>query len=480
MQEPLISADEAIRIKTLRELNLLDTPCEDHFDRLARITQHLFGVPMVLISLIDSDRQWLKSAIGVDIRETPRSVSFCGHTILEKEILVVNDTRLDHRFADNPLVINAPHIRFYAGRPICATNGKALGTLCVIDRQPRHLDPSEARLMNNLAELVEKEINLPDLKTLNDRLMRSEQELIESLTQLRSVERHERARNKSLELMSRGYPLHEVLYSIVFEIEQHSRHAIACIELANPVDGEGSRFWANRKSENGQAGVWLCRSEAITSSNGELLGRLTTVRPDPGKVRHSDRRLIEESATLASIAVERDLTDRMIWKQANYDSLTGLPNRNLLRERLGREINKARRHNLQLGLMFIDLDHLKQVNDTLGHHKGDELLAQVGARLKTGMRDSDTVARLGGDEFTVVVVELDQISDVEQVAEKVLSELAGAFRLGQESVYLSASIGIAFYPDHGEDMESLIKSADQAMYDAKNSGRNRFVIANDS
>ncbi len=130
--------------------------------------------------------------------------------------------------------------------------------------------------------------------------------------------------------------------------------------------------------------------------------------------------------------------------------------------------------------MFIDLDHLKQVNDTLGHHKEDELLAQVGARLNACMRDSDTIARLGGDEFTVVVVELMQADDVERVAAKVLEELASEFRLGQESVYLSASIGIAFYPDHGEDIDSLIKSADRAMYDAKNSGRNRFVIANDS
>ena len=152
MQEPLLPVDEAIRIKTLRELNLLDTPAEERFDRLARITQHIFDVPSVLITLIDSDRQWLKSAIGVEIRETPRSISFCGHTILERNILVVSDTHLDHRFSDNPLVINAPHIRFYAGRPICATNGKALGTLCLVDSKPRHLEPDEASLLNDLAE----------------------------------------------------------------------------------------------------------------------------------------------------------------------------------------------------------------------------------------------------------------------------------------------------------------------------------------
>ena len=480
MQEPLLPADEAIRIKTLRGLNLLDTPAEERFDRLARLAQHLFGVPIVLISLIDSDRQWLKSAIGVEIQETPRSISFCGHTILERNIMLVSDTHLDHRFADNPLVLNAPHIRFYAGRPICASNGKTMGTLCLIDSKPRHLDPSEARLLNDLAQLAEKEINLPDLQTLNQRLLRSERELLESLAQLRKAERHERARNKSLELMSRGHPLHEVLQSIAFEIERHSPDITACIEISSQANKKVMQFWGREQPQAAHPGVWICHSQAITSSNGEALGRLTAVRLDPGKPAKSDHVLIEESAILASIAVERDQSDRMIWKQANYDGLTGLPNRNLLRERLGQEINKARRQHLPLGLLFIDLDHLKLINDTLGHQRGDELLAQVGARLNNCMRDSDTVARLGGDEFTVIVVEVNHVDDVGQVAAKILEALSVEFRLGQESVYISASIGIAFYPIHGEDMDSLIRSADRAMYDAKNSGRNRFEIAKDS
>ena len=125
MQEPAIPVDEAFRISTLHDLNLLDTPSEDRFDRLTRISQRLFKVPMALISLIDSDRQWFKSAAGLNISETPRSVSFCGHTILEQQIFIVNDTHLDHRFADNPLVTNAPHIRFYAGRPLIAANGQS-------------------------------------------------------------------------------------------------------------------------------------------------------------------------------------------------------------------------------------------------------------------------------------------------------------------------------------------------------------------
>ena len=479
MQEPGFPANETYRLSTLQGLNLLDTPAEERFDRLARIAKRLFNVPIVLIVLIDSDRQWFKSAIGVDINETPRSVSFCGHTILEDQISIVNDAHLDHRFVDNPMVTDAPHIRFYAGRPINAANGEPIGTLCIADDKPRQFSQTDIRLMNDMVELVEKETNFPDLKILNNRLMRSEQDLLDSLLQLRNNERHERSRNKSLELISRGYPLHEVLNSIVSEIENCNPHTIARIDL-DIVNNESEQQHQAQHDEPARKremkNYW---SEPIKSANGELLGHLTVVAIQLENSSNTKPQFLEESAILASIAMERDQADQMIWKQANYDSLTGLPNRNLLRERLGQELNKARRHRLQLALLFIDLDHFKQINDTLGHDKGDELLAQIGSRLNRCMRDSDTVARLGGDEFTVIAVELNNEEDVKRVASKIIEELSREFKLGAESAYLSASVGIAFYPDHGDDMDELIRSADRAMYEAKNSGRNRFIIYSD-
>ena len=479
MQEPEFPANEAYRLSTLRGLNLLDTPAEERFDRLTRIAKRLFNVPIVMIVLIDSDRQWFKSAIGLEAKETPRSISFCGHTILDDQILILNDTHLDHRFADNPLVTGSPHVRFYAGRPIKAANGEPVGTLCIADDKPRQFEPTDIRLMNDLVELVEKEANFPDLKILNSRLMRSEEDLLDSLRQLRNNERHERSRNISLELISRGYPLHEVLNSIVSETESCNPNTIARIDLG----AHNNDSAAGDKSKNAdparKSEIQNYWSEPITSTNGELLGHLTVVAIQRENSSNVIPQFLGESAILASIAIERDQSDQMIWKQANYDSLTGLPNRNLLRERLGQELNKARRHRLQLALLFIDLDHFKQINDTLGHDKGDELLAQVGSRLSGCMRDSDTVARLGGDEFTVIAVELSSDEDVKRIADKVIEELSREFKLGQESAYLSASVGIAFFPDHGDDMDELIRSADRAMYQAKNSGRNRCIIYSD-
>lgn len=476
MQEPGIPADEGYRLDTLHQLNLLDTPAEERFDRLTRIAKHLFDVPIVLVSLVDSERQWFKSAVGMDIEEAPRSTSFCGHVILEDEVFIVKDTHLDQRFTDNPFVIGPPYVRFYAGKPISAANGQLVGTLCVLDDKPRAFPPEDVHLLEDLTEMVEKETNLSDLKTLNHRLLQSEQELLESLTQLREAERHQRARNKSLEMISRGYPLYEVLNSIAVEIEQCNPDVIACIEVLDQATGEPVRYWGHRARPPAHSEPGNCWTESIISASGQSLGRLSILQPDSIADDQPEPKMIGLSANLASIAIERDQADRMIWKQANYDSLTGLPNRNLMRERLEQELLKAYRHQLDLGLLFVDLDHFKEVNDTLGHEKGDELLALVGNRLNKCVRESDTVARLGGDEFTIIAVELGNPKNVERIAETVLAELAREFKLDQESVYLSASIGIAFYPDHGEDMDSLIRCADRAMYGAKNRGKNRFFI----
>ena len=134
MQSPDFPPDEAFRLRTLTSLSILDTPAEERFDRLTRLAQRLFNVPIALVSLIDSNRQWFKSCQGLDVRETPRDVSFCAHAILGNDLLVVPDAAADARFADNPLVTGEPFIRFYAGCPLKAPNGSLLGTLCVIDR----------------------------------------------------------------------------------------------------------------------------------------------------------------------------------------------------------------------------------------------------------------------------------------------------------------------------------------------------------
>lgn len=149
--------DELLRLQTLRNLKLLDTDPEERFDRVTRLAKRLFNTKIALVSLVDSERQWFKSRQGLDATETGRDVSFCGHAILDDEVLVVNDAHIDERFSDNPLVTGDPRIRFYAGCPVSAPNGKKVGTLCVIDDEKREMNAEDLKLLRELAGMVEEE-----------------------------------------------------------------------------------------------------------------------------------------------------------------------------------------------------------------------------------------------------------------------------------------------------------------------------------
>lgn len=168
MLKPAYPIDEATRLDTLRSLNILDSSPEERFDRLTRLAKRLFNVPIALISLVDSDRQWFKSCQGLEASQTPRDVSFCGHAILNDDILMVPDAALDERFHDNPLVTGDPRIRFYAGCPLTVPNGSKLGTLCLIDREPRMLDTDDRKLLRDLARMAEQEIAAVQLATMDE------------------------------------------------------------------------------------------------------------------------------------------------------------------------------------------------------------------------------------------------------------------------------------------------------------------------
>ena len=163
-----ISLEEQFRLETLRTLYLLDTSPEERFDLITRIAIRLFGVPIALVSLVDESRQWFKSSVGLDVKETPRNISFCSHAILSNEGLIISDALQDERFADNPLVLNEPCIRFYAGCPIKAPNGLNIGTLCLIDRQPRNFSDEDIATLKDLAYMVEREIAIVQMATQDE------------------------------------------------------------------------------------------------------------------------------------------------------------------------------------------------------------------------------------------------------------------------------------------------------------------------
>jgi diguanylate cyclase (GGDEF)-like protein len=150
-----IPANESARLESLRHMLLSSSPNEASLDRVTRAARRIFGTPITLISLVDHDRLWFKSCIGLTVRETPRGISFCGHAILEDEPLIVEDTLCDPRFADNPLVTADPKIRFYAGRALRNSENFPIGALCIMDREPRRLTQEERRILDDLGQWAE-------------------------------------------------------------------------------------------------------------------------------------------------------------------------------------------------------------------------------------------------------------------------------------------------------------------------------------
>ncbi|MDO9141264.1 MAG: EAL domain-containing protein, partial [Methylobacter sp.] len=223
-----------------------------------------------------------------------------------------------------------------------------------------------------------------------------------------------------------------------------------------------------------ESGAVACWSEPIFSSSKQLLGVVILYVNQDGAPDEADLIQLVQASHLSSIAIERKRFEQQMYRQASYDQLTGLPNRRLFGNRLREEIALAERGGYSLAMLFIDLDHFKEVNDTLGHESGDDLLMEAAQRIRLCVRESDTVARWGGDEFVVILPKVDETVPQDRVAQALVDMMARPFKLGEHNAYVSASIGIAGYPHDADNAEVLIGCADQAMYAAKSMGRNCF------
>jgi diguanylate cyclase (GGDEF)-like protein/PAS domain S-box-containing protein len=224
------------------------------------------------------------------------------------------------------------------------------------------------------------------------------------------------------------------------------------------------QMWRQLKSSGKWQGeIWDKRKD------GEVCPRWLTINT----IRNKDSSAHRYVAIFSDTSKKKQ-SEELIWRQANFDTLTGLPNRNMFRNRLELELKKSNHAELQLGLLLLDLDLFKEVNDTLGHDVGDILLQQATRRINECVGEADTVARLGGDEFAVILPEIAKTSYIEDITDKLIIQLAKPYTIGNEVIHVSASIGITLYPNDTTNIDVLLKNADQAMYVAKKKGRNRF------
>jgi diguanylate cyclase (GGDEF)-like protein len=321
-------AEESARLAALRSYCVLDTGREARFDDLTGLAANICETPVSLVSLVDNHRLFFKSAHGIDAREVPYPDFFCGHAIRRRDIFVVPDALEDPRFAQHPLVVDAPRVRSYAGVPLVSPQDYVLGTLCVIDFVPRKLDPKQIETLRILARQV------------------------------------------------------------------------------------------------------MCQLELNL--------------------------------------------------KAMRDPLTGLYNRRQLEEGLHREILRARRGGTSVGVMVIDVDHFKRVNDTLGHEAGDCALRGIADELAGCVREEDIACRAGGEEFVIILPGTGRTT-LRSRADAVRRRIERArVSAGEGTLKLTVSIGLASFPAYGDTGQSVLRAADVALYKAKAAGRNRVTMCTPS
>ena len=501
--------NEHERLSALKRLAIVDTPVEARFDRLTHLACRVFNCKFAFISFVDEHRQWFKSSANIAITETPIHEALCTHTIEQSQPLVIPNTLEDKRFRENPHVVGEPHFRFYAGVRLLF-EGHAVGTLCVLDNEPMQLSQSQIEQLQGFGELVESELNKKEYNDLSEQLE-------EYQFKLEQTQKITRVRSAILEKVVNAESLHTVLHDIVYAIEAEYKEQICSVLLLengrlkkgaapslpdfynDAIDGveigEGvgscgntaatneptivedistHPYWSAWKGVAASAGVAACWSQPIQGANGEVIGTFAIYHREKAIPTTEERVLIKQFAHIASIAIERDLANRVIWRQANFDSLTGLPNRNLMLDHLQLAMKTADRENEKVAVVFLDLDNFKDVNDALGHDVGDKLLVECAIRIKSCLRADDTVSRLGGDEFVIILNGIRGLSSIENVVQKILSEIIKPYTLEFERIHTSASMGITLYPEDATDVKDLLKNADQAMYGAKAQGKNSY------
>ncbi|MEX1827201.1 diguanylate cyclase [Luteibacter sp. CQ10] len=465
--------DEAQRLERLHALAVLDTAPEPLFDAIARIASMVTGTPMALISLVDRDRQWFKANLGLEgMEETPRDIAFCSHAIRGNDLLEVGDAVLDERFADNPLVEDAPNVRFYAGMPIALDEGSGIGTLCVLDHVPRELDPRQREILTLLgritglaltqrADALDRSASLAR-EVAMERGLRHTQTRAQANEELRrvigSLENSERRFRQlfhySLGLIcthdldgtllsvnpaaarSLGYPLAELLGRPMTDFMREENHASFAAYLERIATRGTDSGRLELRAANGDLRIWAYHNVIDDDDD--------------------DRYVLGHAQDIT----EQSRQERQLREWSVRDPLTHCFNRRYLaqlEETAGGET---------LGLIAVDLDHFKAVNDTYGHQRGDEVLVGVATFLHDRVRSHDAVVRLGGDEFLVVLREADGAM-LKQVGDRLRDDAAAA--------PIAFTLGTAF-KRIGMSLDEALATADGELYKARShrAGQPRF------
>ncbi len=419
--------------------------------------------PSMLCSILLMDQEGRRLLLGaapslpdfynaaIDGVEHGQGIGSCGTCAFTGERVIVEDIQTHPYWAAYKDLAAKAGLAACWSEPIKNTVGKVIGSFAIYHREVSAPDEADIRLITQAATIAGIAIEQSHA--------RNEQKIASLVYQNTSEAMIVTDANNTIIAVNpafvkvTGYTADEIIGKNP-RILQSGKHDKAFYDnLWQALNSTGKwqgELWDKRK--NGETYPKWLTIDSILNKDGALQGYL---------------------ALFSDISLFKKAED-LIWQQANYDSLTGLPNRRMFNDRLNQEIKKVQRTKLEIALIFLDLDRFKEINDSLGHAMGDKLLKEAAQRLRGCVREVDTVARLGGDEFVIILTGIDEPEAIDGVAKNILTILGQPFWLENETAYISASIGIALYPGDARDAVTLIKSADQAMYNAKKKGRNCY------
>ena len=457
----IAASDEDLRLAALRDTGLLDTPPDPEFDRLTRLAARLLDCEIALFSLVDRDRQWFKSRVGLDVCEMPRSVAFCSIAIQSDRPLIVTDASRDERFADNPLVTGPPHIRFYAGIPLHADTQR-IGTLCVIDSKPRRLSESDLRTLMDLTatmeELIRAHRRTHALERKTECLLEARAAIAEKSALFEEVERIGNLGWWTVEFDSERLTWSDEVYRI------HD------MEPGGPVDVSGAiDNYVDEDQDLVRRGVRMAfEKRASFCFEARLKGAGGTVK----HVRSSGRVLRREGRPPLLVGVLQDISGehrahRDLRRAATRDTLTGLFNRRVFDETLRRRIEIcAERSDCAFHVLLFDLDGFKDVNDLFGHLVGDEVLETVAQRIREILPEGCVAARWGGDEFAIITSLGYSAAQAHALGSQIVAAVADPITFTDGTVFIGATCGKAQYVPGLESAE-LLRRADLSLYHGK-------------
>lgn len=461
---------EAARLAALYRYNI-SQEADNTLDLITASAAQLFGAPIALLDFIDGERIFAKSHFGTEVNEFPLMPGLCASAVKSNKVYVVENALSDVRTHNHPLVQGEHGVRFYAGAPLKTYDNHNIGVLCVLDYKPYSVNQAQLELLENLAKIAIGHIEL----TMHN-ARREEVLAIETKFKLSELQ------NKLI-LDSTAEGIHVIDLKGNIIVENQAAVKMLGWEQDDILGRPGHATLHHHHADHTEYFISECPiHQTLKDGISRQVSNEVFWRKDGSyfPVEYSTTALKDLSGNFCGTTVVfRDITARRVnetklQQLAFYDVLTGLPNRTLFIERLNHQLNKALLDNSYIVLMFIDLDRFKEINDTMGHDVGDQLLAATAERLKNCVGKNAIVARLGGDEFTVMMYDLISLGSEKTVASAILKSLALPYTLNNEDIYLSASIGITNFPDDASNIEALLKTADQAMYAAKKSGKNRY------